>query len=68
MLSLAQRTLSLQVRALRRRTQSVRGRIVSTAGEVTELDRETLLAPLEDSLRLTAGALVCLAVALVVSR
>jgi hypothetical protein len=46
----------------------VQGRIVSTSGEVTELDRDTLLAPLEDALRLTAGGLVCLAVALVLSR
>jgi hypothetical protein len=41
---------------------------MSTRGEVTELDRETLLAPLEDALQLIASALVCLAVALVLSR
>jgi hypothetical protein len=68
LLSLAQRTLSLRVRALRRRTLSVQGRIVSTSGDVTQLDRDTLLAPLEAALQLTAGGLVCLAVALVLSR
>jgi len=67
-LSVAQRTLSLRVRALRRRTQSVQGKIVGTGGEVTELDQETLLAPLEGALQLIAGGLVCLAVALVLSR
>ena len=56
------------VRALRRRTQSVQGKIVGTGGEVTELDQETLLAPLEGALQLIAGGLVCLAVALVLSR
>ena len=68
LLSLGQRTLSNRVRALRRRTLSVTGRIVSTGGEVTELDGETLLAPLERALQLIAGGLVCVAVALVLSR
>lgn len=68
LLSLAQRTLSLRVRALRRRTVSVQGRVVSTDGTVTTIDRETLLAPMEGALQLVAGGLVCLAVALVLSR
>ena len=68
LLSLAQRTLSLRVRALRRRTSSVQGQIVSAEGDVSPLDRETLLAPLEGALRLVAGGLVCLAVAMVLSR
>lgn len=68
LLSLGQRTLSLRVRALRRRTQSVQGRIVGTDGHVTELDPSMLLAPLENALQLFSYGLVCLAVALVVSR
>lgn len=68
LLSLGQRTLSLRVRALRRGTRSVQGQIVGTDGEVTELDRATLLAPLEGALQFVAGGLVCLAVALVLSR
>ena len=67
-LSLAQRTLSLRVRALRRRTSHVLGLLVSTDGEVTTLDRETLLAPLENALRYTTCGLVVLAVALVMTR
>ncbi|MGZ4609321.1 MAG: hypothetical protein ACXV2H_03570 [Actinomycetes bacterium] len=68
LLSLGQRTLSLPVRALRRRTLSVQGRIASTGGGVTELDRDALLAPLEGALQCVAGGLVCLAVAMVLSR
>lgn len=68
LLSLGQRTLSLRVRALRRRTVSVEGRILASDGQVTELDQLTLLAPLERALQLVAGGLVCLAVALVLSR
>jgi hypothetical protein len=68
LLSLGQRTLSLQVRGLRRRTLSVQGQIVGTDGDVTQLDRDTLLAPLESALKFFAGGLVCLAVAMVLSR
>jgi hypothetical protein len=68
LLSLGQRALSLRVRGLRRRTVSVHGQLVGTDGDVTQLDRDTLLAPLESALKLFAGGLVCLAVALVLSR
>ncbi len=68
LLSLGQRALSLRVRALRRRTLSVQGRITTTDGEDAVLDREVLLAPMEAALRLFAGGLVALAVAMVVSR
>jgi hypothetical protein len=67
-LSLAQRSLSLRVRVLRRRTSSVHVRIVSSDGEVTLLDREALLAPLETALRYTSFGLVVLAAALVATR
>lgn len=68
LLSLAQRTLSLRARDLRRRTASVSGHAVGVDGRVSGLDRQTLLAPLEDALRLLAAGLVCLAVAMVLSR
>lgn len=68
LLSVGQRTLSLRVRALRRRTVSVQGQIVGTDGQVTPLDRDTLLAPLENALQCCAAGLVVLALALVLSR
>lgn len=68
LLSLAQRTLSLRARDLRRRTASVSGHAVGVDGRVSALDRQTLLAPVEDALRLVAAGLVCLAVAMVLSR
>lgn len=68
LLSYAQRTLSLPARDLRRRTASVSGHIVGVDGQTSALDRQTLLAPLEDALRLVAGGLVCLAIAMVLSR
>lgn len=68
LLSLGQRTLSLRVRELRRRTVAVEGRIVGSDGRVTRLDQETLIAPLERALQLVAAGLVCLALAMVLSR
>lgn len=68
LLSFAQRTLSLRARDLRRRTASVHGHSVSADGQIYALERQTLLAPLEDALRLVAGGLVCLAIAMVLSR
>ncbi|MGZ4442421.1 MAG: hypothetical protein ACXVXC_04615 [Nocardioidaceae bacterium] len=67
-LSLGQRALSLPARTLRRRTQSVHGRIVYRDGTHAEVDRGTLLGPLEDGLRAVAWGLVALAAAMVVSR
>jgi hypothetical protein len=67
-LSLGQRALSLPVRTLRRRTQSVDGRIVYRDGAQAELDRNSLLEPLENGLRAVACGLVTLAVAMVASR
>lgn len=68
LLSLAQRSLSLRVRALRRRTSYIHGLLVSTDGDVMKLDQETLLVPLENALRYTTCGLVALAAALVVMR
>jgi hypothetical protein len=67
-LSVAQRSLSLPARALRRRTRSVRGRIEYDDGDAADLDRATLLAPLEAALRATAWGLVAVAAAMVASR
>jgi hypothetical protein len=67
-LSLGQRALSLPARALRRRTRSVYGRIVCRDGAQGELDRNSLLGPLESALRAVAYGLVTLAAAMVASR
>ena len=68
LLSLAQRSLSLRVRALRRRTSYVHGLLVTSDGGNLTLDRGTLLAPLENALRYTACGVVVLATALVLMR
>jgi hypothetical protein len=68
LLSMGQRTLSTRARALRRATASVEGRLVDTNGHVTALDRDALLAPLENTLRFLAGGMACIAAALVLSR
>jgi len=67
-LSLAQHALSTPARELRRRTLMVQGQIQHRDGTRTELDRATLLAPLETTLRMLACALVILAAALVANR
>jgi hypothetical protein len=67
-LSLGQRALSVPVRTPRRRTRSVYGRIMYRGGAQTELDRNSLLGPLESALRAVAYGLVTLAVAMVASR
>jgi hypothetical protein len=67
-LSLGQRALSLPARTLRRRTQSVQGRIVYRDGAQAQLDRNSLLEPLENGLRAVAFGLVTLASAMVASR
>jgi hypothetical protein len=60
-----QRLLSTPARDLRRRTTSVEGTIVRSDGSVVELTRQTILRPLEQSLRTLcwAGALLALALA-----
>jgi hypothetical protein len=68
LLSLGQRAMSLQVRALRRRTRSVGGTWVHADGAETALDRAVLMTPLERGLRAEAYGLVLLAVAMVAAR
>jgi hypothetical protein len=66
--SMAQRRLSTPARALRRKTRHVEGNIISADGDVTDIDRARLLAPLEGALRAMSWAMVCLAVTLVLAR
>jgi hypothetical protein len=68
LLSHAQRTLSTPVRETRRRTVEVSGRIVKTDGTTTTLDAETLTRMPERVLRILCGAVITLAVALVLVR
>ncbi len=65
LLSVAQRQLSTPVRRLRRNTTEVAGRQHLRDGEVVELTRAGLAAPLEGALRAMWIALVLLAVGLV---
>jgi hypothetical protein len=67
-LSAAQRHLSTPARTLRRRTVSVTGSITLTDGQVTSLDAQRLLAPLERAMRTLSWGVVLLAAALAVDR
>jgi hypothetical protein len=68
LISLAQRRLSTPARELRRRTISVTGQQIVRDGQVRELDKDYLLAPLEGALSALWMAMVVLAVTLVVTR
>lgn len=68
MLSLAQRRLSKPARDLRRRTGAVAGWQTLRSGEVLEVSRDRLLAPLEGALSALWIAMVALAAALVLGR
>lgn len=67
-LSMAQRLLSTPARLLRRRSYDATGRILLADGTERELDRSTLLAPLERALHALCAATVLLATALAVTR
>ena len=67
-LSAAQRSLSTPARLLRRKSGSVTGQVVLADGQVLELDRARLLAPLEHALRAMSWGMVLLAAALAVAR
>jgi hypothetical protein len=67
-LSTAQRSLSTPARALRRKTAVVRGTVVGNDGTVSDIDRTTLLGPLEGALRALSWASVTLAAALALAR
>jgi hypothetical protein len=67
-LSAAQRGLSTPARMLRRRSTSVTGQVTLADGQVIELDRGRLLAPLEQALRVMSWSVVLLAAALAIAR
>ena len=68
LLSFAQRTLSTQVRDVRRRTAEVTGRIVRIDGTETTVNADTLTAVPERALRVLCASVIALAVALVLVR
>jgi demethylmenaquinone methyltransferase/2-methoxy-6-polyprenyl-1,4-benzoquinol methylase len=68
LLSLAQRTLSTRVRAVRRRSTAVAGEIRYRDGSREALDAEALIAAPEGALRILWIAVVALAVGLLLSR
>jgi hypothetical protein len=67
-LSLAQRRLSTPARQLRRRTRHVEGVLTRADGQSVPLDRQFLLAPLEQALRALSWAMVLLAASLATAR
>ena len=67
-LAYAQRALSTPARLLRRRTLAVDGTVVLDDGTRRPLDAETLLRPLEVTLRALSYAVVLLAAAMVTAR
>jgi hypothetical protein len=66
--SYAQRSLSTPARALRRRISEVSGSIRWADGTVADLDRPTLLAPLESALRALSWVVPAVAAAALVTR
>jgi hypothetical protein len=66
--SYVQRSLSTPARALRRRTSEVTGAIRRVDGTVVDLDRTTLLAPLENALRALSWVVPAVAAAALVAR
>ena len=68
LLSAAQRTLSTEVRAVRRRASRVEGAVYYADGSSERLDTERLLRPAERALRALTAAVVALAAALLVLR
>jgi hypothetical protein len=67
-LTSAQRALSTPARTLRRRTLEVSGALTTLDGQVLDLDRRLLLAPLERGLRALAWAVPVLSVAVLLTR
>ena len=67
-LSYAQRMLSTPARLLRRHSKSVAGAVTLNDGSQVELDKPTLLRPLERALAASSWGVVALALALVTAR
>jgi len=66
--SYVQRCLSTPARTLRRRTSEVTGAIRRLDGSVVDLDRSTLLDPLENALRALSWVVPAVAAAALVAR
>ncbi len=67
-LSLAQRSLSSRVRAIRRQARFVEGRLVYDSGEGTDIDRSWLVAADERALKLLALMAPAFSIAVLVAR
>ena len=67
-LSAAQRRLSTPARSLRRKTIDVTGSIEYVDGQTQDIDRATLLAPLDGALKLLSLAVPAFAAALLLAR
>jgi hypothetical protein len=67
-LSAAQRSLSTPARLLRRRTIEVTGTLTTTTGTDRQIDRSSLLAPLERALNALSASVVLFATALAVAK
>ena len=67
-LSLAQRSLSSRVRAIRRRVLDITGVVTYTDGSEEEIDRRWALAADERALMLLAAAVVTMSVAALLAR
>jgi len=67
-MSLAQRSLSRRVRALRREVLSIEGQLVRADGTLQDVDRAWALGPDEQALKLLSLAMPALAVAVLLAR
>ena len=67
-LSLAQRTLSTRVRALRRRARSIEGRVLYADGTVEDIDRAWATAPADRALLLLSLGIFLASVSVLVAR
>jgi hypothetical protein len=67
-MSAAQRRLSTPARTLRRRSVRVEGSVTLADGQVTAVDQQALLAPLEGALRAMSWSLVLFAASLALAR
>ena len=66
--SIAQRTLSMPARLIRRRATAIGGSVTLSSGKSIALDAAALLDPLEEALRAMSWAMVLLATSLAIAR
>ena len=67
-MSLAQRSLSRRVRAMRREVRSIEGQLLGADGSVEDIDRAWALGPDEQALKLLSLAMPALAIAVLLTR